>query len=128
MMHRQSHILDVLVGQELFGVAFVLDYIRLEFGAPEPDGLSLTLAVPPAVDKGPIIVTTQAIFEWNNPGCRDALCQYLGQSVRRVRIETDQQMIIEFDNDNAVLIPVYSRMSDRGVGIIFHDREGTYSW
>lgn len=85
-MHGQAHPFDVLVGQELFGVKFVLDYIRLEFFAPEPDGFSVTLPVPPAVDTGPIIVTTQATFRWDSPGYRDALCQCLGQRVRRVRI------------------------------------------
>lgn len=37
-------------------------------------------------------------------------------------------MIIEFANDDALLMPVYPRSSDKHPGIMFYDGERTYSW
>jgi len=74
-----------LVGEELNGVCFVMDYVEFHFNGPILRAL------------GPVTVRArfgQAAFP--GPGSCEALCELIGGVVREVKIRDDQEIVLSF--------------------------------
>jgi hypothetical protein len=89
-----------LVGSTFYAVAFIWDYLQLQFDGPRPlEHHHLQLEMHPRIRVGGGWLT------WGEPGYRDALCDQFGSVVRRAETETEgEQIIIELDNDTLIAV------------------------
>ncbi|MDR3736428.1 MAG: hypothetical protein P4L10_12945 [Acidobacteriaceae bacterium] len=76
-----------IIGEELTSVAFVQDYLVLEF-----DGPLVTLYAWPSV------LLEDGSFSFGEPGYRDALCAQIGDTVVQAQMEEFAALTIEFEN------------------------------
>lgn len=89
-----SEILDVLVGEVLNGVCFVMDYIEFTFNGPVLRGLT-----PPVYREG----NRDVVF--GDPGSRDLFCSLIGARVSST-FESDRELGLRFDDGREVAIPL----------------------
>ena len=107
----------ILVGETLFAVKFVLDYIKFEFD--EPDGPSLTVAMPPTASSGPIVKIGDDEYKWDSPRYRDMLCECLGATITQVLMDANREFCVEFDNGFSIYLPLVFRDDGDERGVIF---------
>ena len=83
--------LDVLVGTDLYGVSFVLDYVNLLFDK----NTVLTTSLPTVLSKGAVVIP-------GSIGYRDLLVDQIGRVVKSIS-ETKSELEIRLDNDVAIV-------------------------
>lgn len=83
--------LDVLVGTDLYGVSFVLDYVNLLFDKKTV----FTTSLPTILSKGAVVIP-------GNIGYRDLLVDQIGTVVKSIS-ETKSELTITLDNDVAIV-------------------------
>ena len=83
--------LDDLIGAEVGSVAFVRDYVEINFDGPIVRSLS-----------SPIINVGGADFRFPDAGSRDALCELIGTSLEGVH-ESDAEIVLRFDAATLVI-------------------------
>jgi hypothetical protein len=88
--------LEILVGSEVSGVAFIRDYVEIFF-----DGPILRIFVGPVVE----FDATQVVFP--GTGSRDHLCRLIGRQVRRAQ-ETSEELQVSFDGRAQLRMPLRS--------------------
>ena len=86
-----------LTGWELSGIAFVRDYVELQFDGPILRSLAR-----------PVVVLDGVRHEFPRAGSRDALCALIGRSVESAEERRDR-LVVVFSGGAAVEIP---RQSD----------------
>lgn len=79
--------LDTIVGQELASVAFVADYLQLDFG-----GQILTLF------SWPEVFREEGSYGFGEPGYRDMLCGEIGEDVGDATLEPGEALEIRFED------------------------------
>lgn len=79
-------LLDVLVEEQLGSVAFVMDYLQLDFSHAR-----FTTYVWPTVMIG------EALLRYGDPGYRDALCAFIAHEVTSVEESAGSGLVIRFD-------------------------------
>ena len=99
LKNGENSVLDLLLGQELAAVAFVRDYIQLQF-----DGKMLNLYV------WPTLKTNTVQHDINTAGYRDALCNQIGIKVMGSH-EDSQKISLSFENQ--VVLEISLREADR---------------
>ncbi len=80
--------ISAIEGNELGTVAFVQDFLELNFSGPE-----LTLYT------WPTIFLSEGSYDFGEPGYRDALCSQIGVNVTTATLEPGIAMEIAFEND-----------------------------
>ncbi len=88
-------VLEVLVGEELNAVAFVMDYVELHF-----NGSILRCVSDPAV----IVAGTK--WQFPDEGSRDALCGLIGSQLAAVTIEDRRVATFRFKSGASVAVPL----------------------
>jgi hypothetical protein len=88
-----SNFLDLIVGESLSGVAFVMDYVEFHF-----NGALLTALTPPAVQ------ASERGWTVKEPGWRDSLCERIGVAVQSVFIREGEQLAIDFADGSRVSV------------------------
>jgi hypothetical protein len=109
--------LNNLVGRELSGVAFVRDYIQLQF-----DDRGLTAINPPSV-----VVNG----ETNTPGhqgYRDSLCERIGRTVVETELNEEDRIWLKFDDNSAISISLRSEDCVGPEAAILYVGEETWVW
>ena len=91
--------LDALAGQELSTVAFVQDYLQLEFNGP-----TLTMFVWPDVFRD------EGSYAFGEPGYRDFLCNEIGQAVSEATLEPGEAIEVQFED--GVILRASLRVQD----------------
>jgi hypothetical protein len=105
--------LQVLVGEKLSSVTFVLDYWQLDF---DGNGFNVMSKITIKDHAGEV--------SSGQPGFRDRLCEQIAKIVRRVRFEDGQGVLITFDDGD--FLRLSCRDNDyRGPEAICFRRHGT---
>ena len=106
-------LLGRLVGLELGAVAFIRDYVELNF-----DGPLLTCEVWPTVGIG------ESVLGIRNPGYRDALCSFIGQAVAATAEATGQGLSVAFSQGSISLHPSWDELVGPEIAMLsgFADR------
>lgn len=106
-------LLGRLVGRELAIVAFVRDYVQLNF-----DGPLLTCDVWPTVRVG------AAQLSVADAGYRDALCSLIGETVVSTTERTRTGLVVEFSAAAVVLHPRWEELQGPEIAMLsgFEDR------
>jgi hypothetical protein len=89
--------LKKLVGCALSSVTFVADYVQFAFNGP---GLTAYTS--------PIVRVGSQLFEWGQPGYRDALCGQIDHRVERVEID-NHHVAIFFECSSAISISLLDK-------------------
>ena len=92
--------LEMIIGEKLISVGFVLDYLHFDFGGPALSAYS----VPTFRSRGSVLRETDA-------GYRDALCGLIGKTVERVQVRESEGLEIAFEGAGAIEISL--RPEDR---------------
>ena len=87
--------IETLEGEELNGVAFVMDYVELHFNGPV-----LRCLAPPTV------AGAKGSYTFPLAGSRDALCALIGATVSSVEIAEGRHIRVTFNEARAVTIPL----------------------
>jgi hypothetical protein len=95
-MHESyNKVLVSLVGRQLTAVAFVMDYIRLEFEDAFLTALSL-----------PYVRVGDKRLASGLPGYRDMLCELITQQVTNASDTEHEEIRIEFNDGSLIAIPL----------------------
>jgi hypothetical protein len=110
--------LEMIVGESLSSVEFVMDYVRLGFNES-----SLTTFV------GPQVQNLDRILSETDPGYRDALCALIGVVVSSTEVREEEVLRITFTDGRAITV---SLRAEEAVGpeyAYFTSRSGLWrSW
>jgi hypothetical protein len=91
--NQGNEFLNILIGEKLSSVTFVMDYVQLDF-----DGNRFTFNVWPAITlKG-------KEYKFGEPSYRDSLCSLIGQVVKKPVGEENQHITITFENGDKLTI------------------------
>lgn len=90
-----SQELNLLVGEPLSAVCFVMDYVEFHF-----DGRILRSLANPTVDRSGISIM------FGQLGARDALCGLIADTVTQVRLEDEIRIEVHFHSGAVLKIPI----------------------
>lgn len=92
---EESHSLERLVGEEVNGVCFIMDYVELHFNGPILRALT-----------APVIRTEQGQWLFPASGSRDALCGLVGKTVASVVAQDAISLRCAFESGESLTIPL----------------------
>lgn len=93
-MEKKESLLKAIEGQQLSAVAFVMDYLQLQFNSD-----FLTSYV------WPELKTTDAVIDNNNPEYKNALCNLITKIVAQAE-EGKDKLTIKFEDNSVIEIPM----------------------
>ena len=85
--------LEDMIGEEVNGVCFVMDYVEFHFNGPILRALSTTTLSGPT-----------GSWSFPGPGSRDALCSTIGSVVTDVEIVDGVEIRLVLDNSEALTV------------------------
>jgi hypothetical protein len=86
--------IESLEGEELNGVAFVMDYVEFHFNGPVLRALT-----------NPVFQGTQRV-EFPDAGSRDALCSLIGSTVESVEVREEDAIRLTFTDGRMLIVPL----------------------
>jgi hypothetical protein len=95
--------LEVLVGQQLGSVVFVMDYVQLDFSTAR-----FTACVWPTVEMGDVL-------HFGDMGYRDALCGFIAHDVVAADESPETGLVIRFDLGQIVTNPEPADLIGAGI-------------
>ncbi len=109
---------EVLIGEELVSVEFLLDTLALHIGDN-----TLTLYA------WPLVADAEGIsLGFGQPGYRDALCFVIGLTVEKVIFNEGLELAIEFDNGVVIALSLREEDLSSPEAGTFTTLEGTYDF
>jgi hypothetical protein len=93
MTPEGADIFQVLQGEQLNIVAFVMDYVEIHFNGPLLRAYS-----------GPVAITKSGRHRFPELGSRDALCSLIGQDVAQIEFEEEKGLSLTFESGDQMLI------------------------
>ena len=84
-------LLNVLIGNQLVSVTFVMDYIQLRFDGPQISAYTL-----------PSVVIDRKRTSANQEAFKDKLCSFISQKVNNVYLVEGAVLTITFENGNLI--------------------------
>jgi hypothetical protein len=84
-----------LVGEELNGVCFVMDYVEFHFNGP----------ILRALNK-PVLETPRGTIIFPSKGSRDALCALIGETVVDVQVMPAEAIQVSLGHQQSIRIPL----------------------
>jgi hypothetical protein len=105
--------LEMIVGEPVNGVAFVMDYVELHFNGP-----ILRFISEPTVRCGDRAYTFPEI------GSRDALCQLIGDRPTGFEVHPNEELIVLMAGGCSVTVPISSSASPSGESLHFLPGKG----
>ena len=113
-MKKFSQPID-LVGETLLRVAFVWDYIELDFGSA-----SLTFF------SHPLIKMNSFDGKFPDVGSRDALCSLIGKKLLSLQLDDEKELVLTFKPKDTVILPMDIESKMRwGEVLHFYGNDGT---
>jgi hypothetical protein len=110
---KEINTLQDLQGEHLSDVIFVMDYLQLGFS-----GSTIT------VYSRPIVETGGSRYRFPLAGSRDALCSFIGHTLRRISIEEGESIVLTFDS-GVIEIPLDSASRVNGDAVEFWAKKGS---
>jgi hypothetical protein len=110
---KQISTLHDLQGEDLSDVTFVMDYLQLGFS-----GSTITIYSRPIAE----LLGSRCRFPAS--GSRDALCSFIGHTVRRIVIDGGERIVLEFDN-GTIQIPLDAASRVNGDAVEFWAKKGS---
>jgi hypothetical protein len=90
-MPTENNFLDILKGEKLSSVVFVMDYLQLDF-----DGNRFTMNIWPSV----IVLNIE--YKFGMPDYRNKICSVIGQVVSEVIFKDKEFIAINFQNGDSI--------------------------
>ena len=90
-----SAILEVLVGEEINAVSFVMDYVEFHFNGPILRSLT-----------PPILLTKKGRIQFPEAGSRDALCSLIGDTVEAAIIKSEKTIELRLKSGRILSVPL----------------------
>ena len=94
--------LHILKNPEVSSVVFIRDYLQIFFEGQRANGVLTTYSFPSSIIDG-------KIFNPSIGGYRDSLCSFINHQVKNMEIINKEKIIIIFDNDNRLEVPLKER-------------------
>jgi hypothetical protein len=94
-MNNELSGVEILVGEELNTVAFVMDYVEFHFNGPVLRALA-----------NPTVTLEGEATTFPEPGARDALCRLIGREVTSVRYLKEDRIALELVGGARLTIPL----------------------
>lgn len=91
--NNSANFFDLLIGEKLSSVTFVMDYLQLDF-----DGNRLTFNI------WPIVNVSNISYKYQQDGYRDKICSLITDIVSSIDIEIGSYLILEFSNGDSISI------------------------
>src|SRR5690242_12512985 len=104
---KEINTLQDLQGESLSDVTFVMDYLQFGFS-----GSTITAYSRPTAETG------GSSYRFPAAGSRDALCSFIGHTLRRISIEPEKRIVLAFDS-GVVEIPLDSPSRINGDAVEF---------
>ena len=92
-----NNFLNILVGEKLSSVTFVMDYLQLDF-----DGNRFTLNV------WPVITVGGKEYKFGEPSYRDSLCSLITKVVKQASGEEKQHLTLDFESGDMLTVSLDS--------------------
>ncbi|MDZ4287311.1 MAG: hypothetical protein U0984_05105 [Prosthecobacter sp.] len=89
---KTQNSIEVLVGNVLSHVCFVMDYLQLGF-----DGRILNCY------SAPYAHTAAGTVTYPDPGSRDALCSFIGRELTAIEVIDEVKLVLFFTNETIVI-------------------------
>jgi len=93
MQNTTKNFLNILIGEKLSSVTFVMDYLQAHF-----DGNFFNFYI------WPIVVVNNIEYKFGNPSYRDNLCSLITRIVEYVIHTEDKELIIGFGNNDKFIL------------------------
>jgi hypothetical protein len=93
MKVQNNNLFDILIGEKLSSVTFVMDYLQIDF-----DGNRFTLNI------FPIIKSRGHVFKFGKQFYRDNLCELIGKVVSSIEVKNEEVLTIVFDSANYISV------------------------
>jgi hypothetical protein len=87
--NSSDRFLDILIGEKLSSVTFVMDYLQIDF-----DGNRFTFYI------WPVIIVEGINYNFGDALYRDKLCSLISKIISEVTLIDNEKMIIKFDDSN----------------------------
>ena len=88
-----ENFLDILVGEKLSSVTFVMDYLQADF-----DGNRFTFYI------WPVVTTENTEYKFGDTFYRDRLCSLIAKVVKHVTYVDNKEIIIDFGNNDKLFL------------------------
>jgi hypothetical protein len=89
----QKTFLEILIGEKLSSVVFVMDYLQLDF-----DGNRFTFNI------WPIVTVDNKQYKYGDSNYRDKLCLLIAKNVTRVTLQENKELVIEFGAKDQIIL------------------------
>jgi hypothetical protein len=112
-----ENFLEILQGEKLSSVTFVMDYLQLDF-----DGYRLTL------NDWPIVIIDNIMYRYGEQPYRDKLCSLITKIVSEVVLVIDDILILKFSTYGSITLsldPNYLRITSPEI-VTFCDTKGHF--
>jgi hypothetical protein len=118
-MTEDVDVFATLQGEQLSSVAFVMDYVELNFNGPLLRSYS-----------GPVSSTKSGRLRFPEPGSRDALCTLIGQNVAGIDFEEQRGLSLTFESGDQlhILFDYMSAPYDQLAWYPDANRNNPYEW
>ena len=113
----ETEIFQQIVGEQLSGVTFVMDYLQLEFNPPPV----INAYTPVTVSSGPKSCIS------GDDQFRNLLCEQITKIVKSVEVRADEAFIITFEDGSTISISLKPSDYPGPEAIEFHGRENKFS-
>jgi hypothetical protein len=89
----KENFLDILIGEKLSSVTFVMDYLQADF-----DGNRFTFYI------WPVVTIDNTEFKFGDTSYRDKLCTLIAKVVKHVTYIDNKELVIGFDNKDKLFL------------------------
>jgi hypothetical protein len=97
----KDHFLDILIGEKLSSVTFVMDYLQVDF-----DGNRFTF------NAWPVVVIANVEYQFGDLSYRDKLCFLITKVVKKADFIPNEEVSILFDNNDRLFLLLNSYNPD----------------
>lgn len=100
--------LEILVGEPINGVAFIMDYVEVYFNGPVLRCIA-----------NPTVRTSSGVSTFPENGSRDALCTLIGDSPSRIDLAPELSLTVHMTSGTVLTVPLDAAHSYGGESINF---------
>jgi hypothetical protein len=90
----EMDVLQQIVGEQLSGVTFVMDYVQLQFNPPPIVSVFTPITV----------INTNGTCRSGEDQFRNRLCEQITKIVKAVRVQEGDSMVVEFEDGSLIAI------------------------
>jgi hypothetical protein len=115
--NSNERFLDILIGEKLSSVTFVMDYLQMDF-----DGNRFTFNI------WPIITVDSIDFKLGDALYRDKICSLIAKNVSGVTLIDNEKMVIVFDDKSKLHLSLDPNNPEITIPEIAHFTDANDKW